>query len=71
MRVLRARGIESEAEVPFAGLAELLRPVLGVMEQIPAPQAQALSGALALGPIHRAGPVLDRRGDAQPAVGVC
>lgn len=50
MRVLRARGIESEAEVPFAGLAELLRPVLGVMEQIPAPQAQALAGALALGP---------------------
>ena len=50
MCVLRARGIESEAEVPFAGLAELLRPVLGVMEQIPAPQAQALAGALALGP---------------------
>ncbi len=50
MRVLRARGIESEAEVPFAGLAELLRPVLAVIEQIPAPQAQALAGALALRP---------------------
>jgi len=50
MRVLQARGIESEAEVPFAGLAELLRPVLGVLEQIPAPQARALAGALALGP---------------------
>jgi DNA-binding CsgD family transcriptional regulator len=50
MRVLRARGIESEAAVPFAGLAELLRPALGAIERIPAPQAAALSGALALAP---------------------
>jgi DNA-binding CsgD family transcriptional regulator len=52
MRVLRARGIESEAEIPFAGLAELLRPTLGAIDRIPAPQATALSGALALGPAH-------------------
>src|SRR2546421_3707159 len=50
MRVLRARGIESEAEVPFAGLAELLRPALAAFDRIPAPQATALAGALALGP---------------------
>jgi DNA-binding CsgD family transcriptional regulator len=50
MRVLRARGIESEAEVPFAGLSELLRPALRAIERIPPPQAQALAGALALGP---------------------
>src|SRR3954449_1731999 len=50
MRVLRARGIQSEAEVPFAGLAELLGPALGQLERIPAPQADALAGALALGP---------------------
>jgi predicted ATPase len=50
MRILRARGIESEAEVPFAGLAELLRPALGAMSAIPAPQAAALAGALALAP---------------------
>jgi DNA-binding CsgD family transcriptional regulator len=50
MRVLRARGIESEAEIPFAGLAELLRPALASLERIPAPQASALGGALALGP---------------------
>jgi predicted ATPase len=50
MCVLRARGIESEAEVPFAGLAELLRPALQAMDRIPAPQAKALAGALALGP---------------------
>ena len=50
MHVLRARGIESEAEVPFAGLAELLRPALTAFEQIPEPQAHALGGALALEP---------------------
>src|SRR3954469_2135031 len=50
MRVLRARGVESEAEVPFAGLAELLRPALVALDAIPEPQAAALSGALALGP---------------------
>ena len=52
MRVLRARGIESEAQIPFAGLAELLRPTLSALELIPAPQAAALAGALALGPAH-------------------
>src|SRR3954468_7820318 len=50
MRVLRARGIQSEAEVPFAGLAELLRPALEALERIPRPQASALAGALALEP---------------------
>jgi hypothetical protein len=50
MLVLRARGVESEAEVPFAGLAELLRPALAALDRIPAPQADALAGALALAP---------------------
>jgi DNA-binding CsgD family transcriptional regulator len=50
MRVLRARGVESEMVIPFAGLADLLRPLLGSIDRIPAPQAAALSGALALGP---------------------
>jgi len=50
MRVLRARGIESEARVPFAGLHELLRPALGSLGRIPDPQAAALAGALALRP---------------------
>ena len=50
MTVLRARGIESEAEVPFSGLLELLRPVLDRIASIPAPQAGALQGALALAP---------------------
>ena len=50
MRVLRARGIESEAEIPFASLLELVRPALGLLERIPPPQAIALEGALALRP---------------------
>jgi DNA-binding CsgD family transcriptional regulator len=50
MRILRCRGIESESVIPFAGLAELLRPALGGLDRIPAPQATALAGALALAP---------------------
>src|SRR4051812_22293457 len=50
MRVLRARGIRSEAEVPFAGLAELLRPAREALERIPRPQGSALAGALGLEP---------------------
>src|SRR5947209_724148 len=50
MRILRSRGIESEAHIPFASLLELLRPALGLVERIPAPQAVALEGALALRP---------------------
>ena len=50
MRVLSARGIESEAHVPFAGLLELLRPALPALDRIPEPQAAALESALALRP---------------------
>ncbi len=48
--VLRARGIESEAEVAFAGLLELVRPLTGLIARLPEPQARALEGALALVP---------------------
>jgi DNA-binding CsgD family transcriptional regulator len=50
MRPLRARGIDSEAHVPFAALLELLRPALGLLDRIPPPQAAALEEALALRP---------------------
>ena len=50
MNVLRARGVQSEAHIPFAGLFELLRPALGAVDQIPGPQAAALESALALRP---------------------
>ena len=49
MQVLRARAIESEAQIPFGSLFELLRPALATLDQIPEPQAAALRGALALG----------------------
>jgi DNA-binding CsgD family transcriptional regulator len=48
--VLQARGVESEARVPFGGLLELLRPALGRLRAIPGPQADALGRALALQP---------------------
>ena len=44
MEVLSARGIESEAEVPFGGLLELLRPALDELERIPPAQAYRSSG---------------------------
>jgi DNA-binding CsgD family transcriptional regulator len=48
MRVLRAAGVESEAELPFAALHQLLRSVLGLAGRLPGPQAAALGGALGL-----------------------
>jgi hypothetical protein len=48
MLVLRANGVESEAELPFAALHQLLRPVLGLAGRLPEPQANALGGALGL-----------------------
>jgi predicted ATPase len=49
MRVLSARGVESESELPFAALHQLLRPALGPLDQLPPAQAEALKGALGLG----------------------
>ncbi|WP_068110864.1 helix-turn-helix transcriptional regulator [Nocardioides dokdonensis] len=51
MRVLSAQGVDSERYVPFAGLLQVLRPVLGLLEDIPAAQRTALASALALGPV--------------------
>ncbi len=50
MHVLGARGVESEAQIPFGSLLELLRPALGMLDRIPEPQAVALQSALALRP---------------------
>lgn len=49
-QVLRASPLQAESELPFAGLADLVRPLLGHLDRIPAPQAAALCAALALGP---------------------
>jgi hypothetical protein len=49
MRVLRAFGVESEVEIAFSGLHELLRPALPLLDALPDAQAVALRAALALG----------------------
>ncbi|MFI0773650.1 ATP-binding protein [Streptomyces sp. NPDC021212] len=45
-RVLRMAGSESEANLPFAGLHQLLRPVLDDTARLPARQRSALLGAI-------------------------
>jgi DNA-binding CsgD family transcriptional regulator len=47
-RVLRATGIESEAELPYATLHQLLRPLADRIDGLAEPQARALRGALGL-----------------------
>ena len=48
MRVLRATGVESEFDLPFAALHQLFRPVPSYMDRLPAPQASALGMAFGL-----------------------
>src|SRR5712692_7349753 len=48
IRVLSVTGRESESRLAFAGLHQLLRPVLPGAAGLPGRQAQALSGALGL-----------------------
>ncbi|MEW9548188.1 AAA family ATPase [Nonomuraea sp. NPDC050783] len=48
MRTLRGVGIESETELVFAALHQLLRPGLDRLGRLPAPQADALAGAFGL-----------------------
>jgi DNA-binding CsgD family transcriptional regulator len=48
MKVLRCVGIEAEHELPFAGMHQLVRPCLDLVDRLPAPQAAALRGALGL-----------------------
>lgn len=48
MVVLRAAGHEAESEIPYAGLSDLLAPVLHLRDALPAAQSAALGGAVAL-----------------------
>jgi DNA-binding CsgD family transcriptional regulator len=50
IRVLRARGVESESELAFSGLLELCRPLVDRLGELPARQAAALGSALAVAP---------------------
>jgi DNA-binding CsgD family transcriptional regulator len=42
LRVLRAVGIESEMELPFAALHQVCAPILDHLERLPSPQREAL-----------------------------
>jgi len=55
-RVVRAAGVESEMELAFAGLHQLLAPVLDRLEGLPGPQQEALRTAFGLS----SGPAPDR-----------
>jgi DNA-binding CsgD family transcriptional regulator len=56
LRVLRAAGIESEMELPFAGLQQLCISLLDHLEKLAPPQSEALRTAFGL----REGPAPDR-----------
>src|SRR5215813_1129278 len=48
VRIVRVGGVESEMELAFAGLHQLLRPLLEFLPRLPEPQAEALSAAFGL-----------------------
>ena len=50
MQVLTATGVQSESQIPFAGLAGLLRPLLPRLPALASPRREALGKALALEP---------------------
>jgi len=56
MPVLRAIGIESEAELPFAGLHQLIRPAMDRLSTLPGPQGAALAAAFGLAQPADGGP---------------
>ena len=63
MTVLRAGGVESEVQLPFAALHQLLRPLLDRLGRLPAVQAAALRTAFGLaGPPGGRDPSAERAG---------
>jgi DNA-binding CsgD family transcriptional regulator len=50
LQVLETSGVESEAELPYSALIDVLTPLLHHLDGLPDAQAVALSSALALGP---------------------
>ncbi|WP_426512014.1 AAA family ATPase [Dactylosporangium sp. McL0621] len=49
LRVLATTGLQSEAQIAFAGLYQLLRPVLEQVERLPRPQRDAVLAAFGRG----------------------
>jgi hypothetical protein len=58
VRVLSATGIQAEARLPFAGLHQLLRPILPLAERLPPPQRAGLLSAFGMADAEPAGPFL-------------
>ncbi|WP_405689557.1 AAA family ATPase [Streptomyces sp. NBC_01185] len=56
MKVLRTSGVESESDLAFAALHQLLRPVTGLLDALPGPQRDAVRAALG----HAAGAAGDQ-----------
>ena len=54
MTVLAATGVPSETNLPFAGLYELLRPIVERTERLPGPQQEALRAAFGLAEVPAA-----------------
>lgn len=74
-RVLRVRGVESEAVLPFAAVADLLMPLRALFDHLPEVQREALEVSLALTPGSAVSPlavcagalsVLAAAGEQQP-----
>src|SRR5271163_1666538 len=55
-RVIRAAGVQSEMELPFAALHQVCAPLLGNLERLPVPQRDALRIAFGM----MSGPPPDR-----------
>jgi DNA-binding CsgD family transcriptional regulator len=55
-RIARAAGVQSEMELPFAGLHQLCAPMLDSLQHLPAPQRDAVRTALGMS----SGPAPDR-----------
>src|SRR4051812_38251187 len=67
-RIARAAGVESEMELPFAGLHQLCGPMLDRLDRLPGPQRRTGDGVR----VERGrapGSLPRRTGSAQPAVG--
>ncbi|MHC5257400.1 helix-turn-helix transcriptional regulator [Streptomyces sp. UC4497] len=58
VRVLRAEGSESEANLAYSGLHQLLRPITAAVGLLPERQRTALAGALGTGPAVEGAPDL-------------
>ncbi|HYP44241.1 MAG TPA: AAA family ATPase [Propionibacteriaceae bacterium] len=77
MTVVSASGVESESELSYATLHQLLHPLLGHLPALPEVQRTALSAALGLAPSARAdrlligAAVLTLLGEAGAAGGLC